>query len=233
MSPDEVKMAEAEHLQKLTSWHVRKGALLGVGGQIRKALDKKFYKRLEKKVIGYKKVTVCQYFDHLDEKWSPLETHVVKELKAHALRGWRRLEEDEDLGEFAKRLDDDVACLAEGGIKISMEDMLQHFMEQILESGLFDEKDVQEYNQQDPADKDWDNTVDHWESILNAMERFERGAGGTAKKAKFESENAVYIKERIQMANEEALAEMRAEQAATRTFMKASSNTRTNSLSSE
>ena len=87
MSPDKIKMAEAEHLQKLTSWHVRKGTLLGVGDQIRKALDKKFYKRLEKKVIGYKNVTVRQYFDHLDEKWCPLETHVVKELKAHALHG--------------------------------------------------------------------------------------------------------------------------------------------------
>ena len=30
MSPDDVKIAEAEHLQKLTSWHVWKGTLLGV-----------------------------------------------------------------------------------------------------------------------------------------------------------------------------------------------------------
>ena len=94
--------------------------------------------------------------------------------------------------------------------------MPQHFMEQILESGLFDEKDVREYDQQDPADKDWDNTVDHWENILDAMERFERGAGRTSKKARFENENAAYIKDRIQMAKEEALAEMRAEQAVAR-----------------
>ena len=70
-------------------------------------------------------------------------------------------------------------------------------MEQILESSLFDKMDVREYDQEDPADKDWGNTVDHWESILDTMERFERSAGGTAKKAKFESENAAYIKERI------------------------------------
>ena len=37
MSPDEIKMAEAEHLQKLMSWHVRKGTLLSAGDQIRKA----------------------------------------------------------------------------------------------------------------------------------------------------------------------------------------------------
>ena len=113
-----------------------------MGGQLRKALDKKFYKQLERKVIGQKNVTVCQYFDHLDKKWRPLETRVVKELKAHSLCGWKRLEEDEDLRESAKRLDDGVACLAEDSIKISKEDMLQHFMEQILDSGLFDEKDV-------------------------------------------------------------------------------------------
>ena len=48
------------------------------------------------------------------------------------------------------------------------------------------------------------------------MERFERGAGGIAKKAKFENENAAYIKELIQMVKEEALVEMQAEQAAAR-----------------
>ena len=94
--------------------------------------------------------------------------------------------------------------------------MLQHFMERILESDLFDEKNVREYNQQDTDGKDWDNTVEHWKGVLDAMERFERGAGGTAKKAKFESKNAAYIKERVQMAKEEAFAEIRAEQAATR-----------------
>ena len=109
MSPDKVKMAEAEHLQKLMSRCVRKGTLLGVGGQLQKVPDKKIYKRLEKKVIGYKNVTVRQYFDHLDDKWCPLETHVVKGLKVHAFRSWKRLEEDEDLGEFSKRLKDDVA----------------------------------------------------------------------------------------------------------------------------
>ena len=216
MSPEEVKMAEAQHLQLLTMWHVRKGTLLGVGDQIRKALDQKYHKRLEKKIIGYKNVTIRQYFEHLDQQWCSLETHVVKELKAHALRGWQRLEEDEDLGGFAKRLEDDVACLKEDKISISEEDMLQHFMEQILESGLFDEKDVREFNMQDNDDKDWENTVEHWEKTLNAMELFNRSAGGTAKKARFESETAAYITEAIQMAKEEAVAEDRAEYAQSR-----------------
>ena len=82
----------------------------------------------------------------MDNKWCPLETHVEKELKVHALRCWKRLEEDEDIGEFSKRLKDNVACLAEDGLKISEDDKLQHFMEQILESGLFGEKDMREYN---------------------------------------------------------------------------------------
>ena len=55
---EEVKMAEAMPLELQTLWHIRKGTLTGVGEHIRAALDKKFYKRLEKKVIGYKKVTV-------------------------------------------------------------------------------------------------------------------------------------------------------------------------------
>ena len=60
MSPDKIKIEEAEHIQQLTSWHVRKGTLLRVVDQIRKVLDKKIYKRLKKKVTGYKNITVCQ-----------------------------------------------------------------------------------------------------------------------------------------------------------------------------
>ena len=69
-----------------------------------------------------------------------------EKLKVHALRGWKRLEEGEDLRECAKRLKDDVACLVKDDVKISEDDKLQHFMEQILESGLFGEEDVSEYN---------------------------------------------------------------------------------------
>ena len=181
MSPDKVKMVEAEHIQRLTSWHVRKRTLLGVGDQFRKALDKRFYKRLEKKVIGYKNVTVTQYFDYLDNKQCLLETHVVRELKAHALRG--RLEEDKDLGKYSKILKDDTACLKEGGIKISDVNMPQHSMEQTLESGLFDEN--QEYDQQDPDDKDWGNTDDHWESVLGPRRHraFQSRRGWNSKKS--------------------------------------------------
>ena len=75
-------------------------------------------------MIGYKNVAIRQYFDHLEDKWCPLKTHGVKELKAHALLGWKRLEEDEDLGEFAKRLKNDLSCPAEDGIKVSNDDML-------------------------------------------------------------------------------------------------------------
>ena len=56
------------------------------------------------------------------------------------------MEEGEDLRECAKRLKDDVACLVKDDVKISEDDKLQHFMEQILESGLFGEKDMREYN---------------------------------------------------------------------------------------
>ena len=140
---EEIKTTKARHLELLTMWHVQKGTLLDMGQQIRKPLDKRFYKWLAKKIIGYKHVTIRQYFDHSDDKWCPLETHVIKELKAHTLRGWTRLEEKKDSGEFAKRFSDDEACLNVDRIKIS--------------SGALGK-------------------------VLDAMECFNYGAGGTAKK---------------------------------------------------
>ena len=101
LTREEVKMAEVMHLKLHTLWLICKGALAGVGEQIRAALDKKGYKRLEKKIIGYKKVTVCEYFEHLNKKWCPLEIPVIKQLKADFYREWKRRDEDEDLRTFA------------------------------------------------------------------------------------------------------------------------------------
>lgn len=53
-------------------------------------------------------------------------------------------------------------------------------------------------------------------SVLDAIERFNHGAGGTAKKAKFESKNAAYIQEHIQLVKKEALVEIMLEQTAAR-----------------
>ena len=44
-------------------------------------LDDPYHKQLKKKVIGYNKVKVRDYFDHLDKKWCKLDTGTIKRMK--------------------------------------------------------------------------------------------------------------------------------------------------------
>ena len=92
-----------------------------------KAVDEKYYKKLKKPIIGYKTVTIKQFFDHLDTKWCRINTAVRKEMKDHYFRGWE-LDDEEAVDDFAKRLDEEQAILGEDGVEISDQDKLDHYL---------------------------------------------------------------------------------------------------------
>lgn len=206
MAPEEVKRREAIHVERQTFWHVRRGTILGVGDRIREALDPKYHQKLKKQVFGYKNVAIIDYFDHLDEKWCRLDAIAIKKLKKDYFKGWKYAEEEETVDAFKKRLDENQAIQEENGVHISDEDKYQHFVEEMIESNLFDEKDFRQFDNEFRDAADWDDTTAFFEAVMDSMDSYERNCGGTSKQAKFESAAAI---NEMKM---EALAELRAEQ---------------------
>ena len=200
MDDHERKRMEANHNERQEAWYTRKGALRGLCTNIRDALDEKYYIQLKKAVIGYKRVTIKQYINHLDVKWCKLDTKVIKQMKDHYYRGWQQ-EHEESIHEFIKRLDEDQEALLVDGIKISDDDKMQHYMEQMYDCGIFDIKDFRTWEEMDPAEQTWDTAVDYFEGIVESMETFKENMGGTAKKAKFES--AAQVKEKPEQQHQE------------------------------
>ena len=58
----------------MTACFTRFRACEAICDNIRDACPEMFYEQLEDKVMGYKEVTIMDYFDHLYEKWCKTDT---------------------------------------------------------------------------------------------------------------------------------------------------------------
>ena len=60
-----------------TSWYMRRGACSAVCRNIREALPDAYCEQLKNELMGYKEVSIKDYFDHLDKhgaKWIPKQS---------------------------------------------------------------------------------------------------------------------------------------------------------------
>ena len=71
-----------------TSCYTRFGACKAVCHNIRRVLDGKYYEQLEDELMGYKDVTIRNYFEHLDAKWCRMDTKTPKKMKAEFYQPW-------------------------------------------------------------------------------------------------------------------------------------------------
>ena len=99
------------------------------------ALDEPYHKQLEKKVISYKKVKICDYFAHLDKKWCKLDTGTIRKMKLASYKTWNLVNHVTD---FGLQLKNDQERLLLNKIRISDEDMTQFYVKQMLDSRIFE-----------------------------------------------------------------------------------------------
>lgn len=97
-----------------------------------------------------------------------------------------------ELRDFIKRLNGGQEMLRHDSIKVSNDDRLQHFIEQMYDGGQFEWRDYQDWEDRPDHEKTWAETTKFFEALIETMETYEDNIGGTAKKAKFE--NAVPAK---------------------------------------
>ena len=166
------------------SFYIRQGTLQAVSENIRDALDEPYHKQLKKKIIGYKKVTVREYFAHLDAKWCKLDTGTIKKMKESFYEPWNLVDHVTD---FGIRLKDDQEHLHTNKIVISDADMTQFYVEQMMNSGMFEKQELKDWEKKPEADKTFDEATSYFEEIVADNETYESNAGGTAKRAGFES----------------------------------------------
>ena len=55
---------------------------------IRGVLNEKYYEQLEDELMGYKDVTIRDYFEHIDAKWCRMDTKTRKKMKTEFYEPW-------------------------------------------------------------------------------------------------------------------------------------------------
>ena len=83
-------------------------------------LDDPYHKQLKKKVIGYKKVKIREYFDDPGKKWCKLDTGTIRKMKEAFYEQWNLVDH---ITNFGIRLKDDQDHLKLNKIKISDNNM--------------------------------------------------------------------------------------------------------------
>ena len=64
-SPEERADPKAENDESLEAWYILHDALKGLTANLRDAIDPKYYQELKKPLLGYKKVAIRDYLEHI------------------------------------------------------------------------------------------------------------------------------------------------------------------------
>ena len=179
---------KAEKDENLEAWYALQGALKGLTANLRDAIDPKYYQELKKPLLGYKKVAIRDYFEHIKKEWCVLDTEETRLIKQHYFCGWNEEAEEEALAMFGKRLDDKQEELREDNIIITAANKLQHYMEQMYASQIFEQQNYDDWEDLDVKDKTWDNATNTFRNYVKKQQKYNQNKrGNTAKRAKYKS----------------------------------------------
>ena len=65
----------------MTACFTRFGACKAICDNIREALPEQCYEQLEDELMGYKEVSIMDYFNHLDYRWCKMDTKMRKTMR--------------------------------------------------------------------------------------------------------------------------------------------------------
>ena len=168
-----------EHEEMKENFAVLKGAEQGMCENIRDALGLTYYKQTHDEKLGYSQVTVEEYLNLLKRKWCRLNTAVKKKMKDHFFREWN---EDEHVTAYDARLLKEHGELAENGIWIEPEDVVEHYVLQMYKKDKFDCRDMTTYEAKPDNQKTIELTMDYFEGLVSAQEEFEQNMDGPPKR---------------------------------------------------
>jgi hypothetical protein len=124
--------------------------------------------------------------DHIDKEWVPMNTK--EKIKDDYFRPWDRAG-GEALSQFTKRLDEKKNELfIHNIINIDEEDVKEHYVVQIYDSGAFDEadmkewekkNDMKEWEKKNEADKnDWTSMKDYFQDKMKLNDAYHNNNEG-------------------------------------------------------
>ena len=141
-TPFQLQVLEAAHTIKIRVWRMA-DAVESIGmKRIVASIDAQYIEELKKPYIAYTNETMKSLIKHLRKEWCIITTGEKKLAKAGFYEPW---DQENHIATFIRRLDEEQKKLKKVGITLNESEKVQHFVEQMYEADLFDDKEMMEW----------------------------------------------------------------------------------------
>ena len=183
-SQSEIQDIKDKHNVEVQAWATQQAVEEAVVELLKNALDEQYYKQLKKKLIGYKRVTILEFFDHLG-KWTTVTNQVKRTLRNDYYSGWNHTG-SEHISEFQRRLEDDQVRLTDLGIPISDSEVFEHYVGEMYKSKKFSKQQMIDYEkkmeQLADTEDEWEVTTEYFSDIVGDNETYDENVTGAGMK---------------------------------------------------
>jgi hypothetical protein len=154
---------------------------------VREAVDPTYVEELEDDYVGYSGQTIKTIVQHLRAEWC-IVTTLEKKQAAQAFHvQW---DCTSHITKFARELDKQQKLCRDIGVPAAEATKIQHYVESMYASEMFDDKEMQAWEIKPSADKTWDATKAHFVAIYKSKEKF--NAEREARSGGFESASSFF-----------------------------------------
>ena len=154
---------------------------------VRDAVDPTYIEELEDDYVGYSGQTIKTIVQHLRTEWC-IVTTLEKKQAAQAFHvQW---DFTSHITKFARELDKQQKLCRDIGVPAAEATKIQHYVESMYASEMFDDKEMQAWEIKPSADKTWDAAKAHFVAIYKSKEKF--NAEREARSGGFESASSLF-----------------------------------------
>eukprot|EP00804_Cyclotella_cryptica_P030544 CCRYP_014827-RA/>CCRYP_014827-RA protein AED:0.57 eAED:0.57 QI:0/0/0/0.5/1/1/2/0/398 len=151
---------------------------------VHEAVDPTYIEELEDDYVGYSGQTIKTIVQHLRTEWC-IVTTLKKKQAAQAFHvQW---DFTSHITKFAREFDKQQKLCRDIGVPAAEATKIQHYVESMYASEMFDDKEMQAWEIKPSADKTWDAAKAHFAAIYKSKEKF--NAEREARLGGFESAN--------------------------------------------
>ena len=136
---------------------------------VREAVDPTYVEELEDDYVGYSGQTIKTIVQHLRTEWC-IVTTLEKKQAAQAFHvQW---DFTSHITKYARELDKQQKLCRDIGVPAAEDTKIQHYVESMYASEMFDDKEMQAWEIKPSADKTWDAAKTHFVAIYKSKEKF-------------------------------------------------------------
>ena len=154
---------------------------------VHKAIDPTYIEELENDYVGYSGQTIKTIVQHLRDEWCIVATLEKKQAAQAFHVQW---DMTSHITKFARELNKQQKLCRDIGVPAAEATKIQHYVESMYASEMFDDKEMQAWEIKPSANKTWDAAKTHFVTLYKSKEKF--NAEREARTGGFESANSFF-----------------------------------------